>query len=266
MPRIKGTTNAQTIFLRAFRNNPAGPPPQDWPAPAVLRRWLRRPTFRRALQSLQDSLRFQADFHLSNLATQAAQKLSVQDAHLTTLDLNRLLRMSHLRQRFNPPPATLGSHPGDAAKPENDEDRETSDRDPFYRGYYIDENGECRYPFNEGQKRIREIALKYEYLPPINLHDDFPAPSDTTDTYYYKLLHNPQVLLFYMKCYAHRFPDDTRFSKILRTCSEFVPISGRFPHFEDHEPPPPFPHPNPHPRLNPKASFGDPDPILGPDE
>src|SRR6266511_4049039 len=38
MPDIKGTTRAQTIFLRAFRDNPLGPPPDAWPTPAVLDR------------------------------------------------------------------------------------------------------------------------------------------------------------------------------------------------------------------------------------
>ena len=61
MPRIDGTTNAQTTFLRAFRNNPAGPPPDEWPAPAVLRRWLRRPCFQQALTTLREVLRFRAE-------------------------------------------------------------------------------------------------------------------------------------------------------------------------------------------------------------
>jgi len=33
MPRITGTTDAQTTFLRAFRHNPTGPAPADWPTP-----------------------------------------------------------------------------------------------------------------------------------------------------------------------------------------------------------------------------------------
>ena len=36
MTYIKGTTRAQTIFLRAFRKNPAGPPPDQWPDQDVI--------------------------------------------------------------------------------------------------------------------------------------------------------------------------------------------------------------------------------------
>src|SRR3954470_18479175 len=77
MPRIPGTTNAQTTFLRAFRTNPAGPPPEEWPAPAVLRRWLRRPAFQDALVTLREVLRFRTEFHLTAAAAQAAQATAV---------------------------------------------------------------------------------------------------------------------------------------------------------------------------------------------
>src|SRR3954468_6224407 len=107
MPRIPGTTNAQTTFLRAFRTNPAGPPPEDWPAPAVLRRWLRRPAFQDALVTLREVLRFRTEFHLTAAAAaQAAQRLqspASQDAGPTTQDYRRLLdllRLTHVRQRF----------------------------------------------------------------------------------------------------------------------------------------------------------------------
>ncbi|HEY7119391.1 MAG TPA: hypothetical protein VH475_22560 [Tepidisphaeraceae bacterium] len=106
MSNIAGTTRAQTSFLRAFRNNPAGPAPTDWPSPAILRRWLRRPAFRRALQSVQDVLSFQADFHLTVAATDAARKLIAADPaspalnHQDVRQLTQLLRLAHLRQRF----------------------------------------------------------------------------------------------------------------------------------------------------------------------
>lgn len=61
MPRIPETTDAQSTFLRAFRT-PAGP--SQWPAPAILRRWLRQPPFLRAMNSLLETLRFQSDFQL----------------------------------------------------------------------------------------------------------------------------------------------------------------------------------------------------------
>jgi hypothetical protein len=99
MPRITGTTDAQSTFLRAFRHNPAGPAPADWPHPAILRRWLRRPAFLTALNSLHQTLRFQVDFHLATAAARAAAAFTAQP-ELTTQDLSRLLRLAHLRDRF----------------------------------------------------------------------------------------------------------------------------------------------------------------------
>src|ERR1044071_1098054 len=103
MPRIEGTTNAQSTFLRSFRSSPTGPAPSDWPTPAILRRWLRRPSFRKSLSSVQRALHFQADFHLASAATQAASRFATHDSGLSTQDLERLLRLSHLRQRFPAP-------------------------------------------------------------------------------------------------------------------------------------------------------------------
>src|SRR5438046_7786970 len=108
MPAIAGTTRAQTIFLRSFRSNPSGPPPKDWPSPAILRRWLRRPSFRSALQSIQSTLRVQESFLLtaaSNTALRTLDPSSSPDIIRHTL---ALLRLSHLRHRFDatttPPP------------------------------------------------------------------------------------------------------------------------------------------------------------------
>src|SRR6266536_1125405 len=104
MPDIKGTNRAQTLFLRSFRKSPTGPAPEDWPSITLLRRWLRKPAFRTALDSLREALRFHADFQLTIGASRAAQALSSpQDAALNTDDvrkLSELLRHSHLRQRF----------------------------------------------------------------------------------------------------------------------------------------------------------------------
>ena len=102
MPRIAGTTDAQSTFLRAFRHNPAGPAPAEWPHPAVLRRWLRRPAFLAALNSLHQTLRFQVDFHLATAAARAAAAFTAQP-EFTTQDLSHLPRLAHLRDRF---PAT----------------------------------------------------------------------------------------------------------------------------------------------------------------
>jgi hypothetical protein len=104
MPDIKGTNRAQTLFLRSFRKSPTGPAPEDWPSITLLRRWLRKPAFRTALDSLREALRFHADFQLTLGASRAAQTLSSpHDSALTTQDvkkLSELLRHSHLRQRF----------------------------------------------------------------------------------------------------------------------------------------------------------------------
>lgn len=51
MPDIPGTSRAQTLFLRAFRKSPTGPTPDQWPSPAILRRWRRKPTMNSASPS-----------------------------------------------------------------------------------------------------------------------------------------------------------------------------------------------------------------------
>jgi hypothetical protein len=102
MPRIQGTTNRQSSFLRAFRNNPAGPPPDQWPSPLILRKWLRRQAFRAALESLRDTHRFQTDFHLAAAASAAAKALTATDTPLTPDALktvSQLLRLAHQRER-----------------------------------------------------------------------------------------------------------------------------------------------------------------------
>ena len=107
MANIPGTSRLQTIFLRAFRQQPTGPNPDQWPSPAILRRWLRRPTFRRALASVQDTLRLQSDFHLASAATRASAQLAAlpepspdtpPSESLNTVE--SILRLAHVRQRF----------------------------------------------------------------------------------------------------------------------------------------------------------------------
>jgi hypothetical protein len=105
MPRIPGTTNRQTAFLRALRTHLDGPPPELWPSPAILRKWLRRETFRRALDSIRDTLTYQTDFALASAASSAARKYLAASAtadkpptHQDTLALSRLLRLAHQRE------------------------------------------------------------------------------------------------------------------------------------------------------------------------
>ncbi|HEX8521492.1 MAG TPA: hypothetical protein VF669_04490 [Tepidisphaeraceae bacterium] len=111
MPRITGTTNAQTKFLRSFKSSPFGPPPSAWPSPSILRRWLRKPAFRDALDAITTTLRYQSDFHLAAATAQALNKLLAQDAHVKPQDCCALLRLSHLRERFAPKPPPPPPHP-----------------------------------------------------------------------------------------------------------------------------------------------------------
>ena len=114
MPRIHATTDRQSSFLRALIKHPAGPPADQWPSPTILRRWLRRPAFRAALDSLRDTVRYKADLRLAYAADTAAQQL--QDSITPAGDeasapastqaravARDLLKLSHTRQRFGPP-------------------------------------------------------------------------------------------------------------------------------------------------------------------
>jgi len=116
MANIRGTTRAQTKFLRAFRTDPTGPGIEKWPSPAILRRWLRRPGFVQAMRAMRDAMRYQADFQLLAAAASAAHAL--HDAVASPDDAKRdarqmkamsdLMKLAHVRQRFapeDPPPA-----------------------------------------------------------------------------------------------------------------------------------------------------------------
>src|ERR1041384_8723365 len=118
MPNVTGTTRAQTIFLRQLAQSPTGLPPDAMPHPNLMRRWLRRPAFRQALEELRDTFRFQADFQLASTAANAARLLQTLTDPTRTIDsdgasdlraqlhaLSQLLKLSHLRQRFAPEPA-----------------------------------------------------------------------------------------------------------------------------------------------------------------
>ncbi|HSI34494.1 MAG TPA: hypothetical protein VK986_12965 [Tepidisphaeraceae bacterium] len=102
MPRPTGTTQAQLDFLRAFYTAPAGPAPAEWPAPAVLKKWLARPTFRKSLVGLFEALHVRADLQLAAAATHVAANLSATTPDAPALqprDALRLLRQAHLRER-----------------------------------------------------------------------------------------------------------------------------------------------------------------------
>jgi hypothetical protein len=133
MSNRHSSTRAQKLFLKAFRQNPAGPPPSQWPSPATLQRWLRDADFKNALNNFRETMRFQADFHLAAAANAAAKSIhsSVAAAPATTgPDLSRqlksltdLLRLSHIRQRFTATPSN--------DNPPNDSSRNNDTSDPL---------------------------------------------------------------------------------------------------------------------------------------
>ena len=129
MPRIPGTSHRQTTFLRAFRTHPTGPPLELWPSPALLRKWMRRPTFARAMESILATLRFQTDFHLAAAAALAARSLAKPanpdspPDDSTTRYIAQLLRLAHLRQRFPTLPAAAQAEP---------EEKELTEREKVY--------------------------------------------------------------------------------------------------------------------------------------
>ena len=107
MADIKGTTRAQTLFLRALSKSQCGPRAEHWPSPAVLRRWLRREGFVNAMDSVRDALRFQADFQLLSAAASASQILhtsACSDDHEAARAKMKafadLMKLAHLRERF----------------------------------------------------------------------------------------------------------------------------------------------------------------------
>jgi hypothetical protein len=115
MADITGTTRAQTKFLRACTSDPWGLTGRDWPNAVTFRRWMRRQTFRKAVKSIRDALRFQADLHLTAASAVAAQTLSesiqsppADEEKLARQrdqlkDLITLLKLVHARERFTAP-------------------------------------------------------------------------------------------------------------------------------------------------------------------
>src|SRR5438128_2395873 len=88
MPRIDGTTDAQSFFLRAFLKDPLGPEAKDWPAPAILDKWLTRPKFLRGLARVIHGHHFRSDLHLAAAADSAAQSLELLTANNATATLD----------------------------------------------------------------------------------------------------------------------------------------------------------------------------------
>ncbi len=174
MPKVKGNTDAASTFLRAFRKSPAGPPPHKWPAPSVLRRWLRRPAFRAALRSIQQTLRLQSDFHLTTAATLAAAKLDPKDDAITpqSLDkLTQLLRLSHLRQRF-----PTDSPSPESTEPEDEFDAFSKGEKPLTRFDILDNLHLVDPDQRLTPEELRKVAWKNNYPMPLLELPDFPDP------------------------------------------------------------------------------------------
>jgi hypothetical protein len=129
MPRVKGTTsNCQSAFLRAFCRGLAGPAPHEWPSPAILRKWLRKDGFRKALLSLRGTIRFERNLHILAASLHGARNL--HDAvhprtksrklpahtHKASTDLLRLTHQppAPTKPRVRTRPAPESSGPGTA--------------------------------------------------------------------------------------------------------------------------------------------------------
>jgi hypothetical protein len=218
MPRIPGTNDRQTTFLRAFRNNPSGPPPESWPSPAILRRWLRRPAFRAALDSLRQTLQFQSDFHLAAAASAAVQSLAAPDAPASSARrLENLLRLAHLRQRFTSQQAIPEPEPLPEPKSKSKSKPTTPAKDvPAFRLRF---DG---LPILS-DKDLWKLASNAGYLPSLQKRPSLPPPVPQ-DTFYYHLLHHPGLLLYYLDQYDKSCPHlDHRFEPILIACKHLIP-------------------------------------------
>jgi hypothetical protein len=210
MSRIEGCNDRQSSFLRSFVTSPSGPHPKDWPSPAILRRWLRKPRFRAAFDSIQSALRLQEGFLLTSASNSALRAL---DVAASSPDLIRhtlsLLRLSHLRHRFdatdrNTPPPT----PPAPKKPETPQPKP---QPPLY----------IRPQDGLTDEEFQKLAAQRNWSPPLRECPDFPPPLPQ-DTFYYQLLQSLMALLWWLKLYDQQSPDH-RFQPILMSCKHLLP-------------------------------------------
>jgi hypothetical protein len=61
-------TNRQSSFLRDLRKHPNSLPLMDWPRATTLRKWMRRPRFAAAIQSLEDAFAVEARLMMAQAA------------------------------------------------------------------------------------------------------------------------------------------------------------------------------------------------------
>lgn len=216
MPDIPGTSRAQTLFLRAFHTNSTGPAPDQWPNPSILRRWLRKPAFRRALLSLLQTLRFQADFTLAAAASSASQSLAGPADADNIARLSSLLRLSHQRQH------AAGKSRRAAA---DDELAGIDDFDSIEDTDRALELAEKAIQFLRPDDRLtddefHELATSCQYIPGISNYDVFPPPPPKGSVYHDILAH-PKTLLAFLKRVNDTDPHK-RYSYILERCKDRV--------------------------------------------
>jgi hypothetical protein len=112
----KRLTHGQYFFLQTIRRHPEGVPMLHWPRAATMRRWLRTPLFLRAMLTLRESMRFEADLILAGTAMRSAKLLAGMldkyncdekryDLDKRMASLVRVLRAEHIRQRETKPRA-----------------------------------------------------------------------------------------------------------------------------------------------------------------
>jgi hypothetical protein len=75
LPEEPRLTVSQYEFLRKMRNHLHGLPLEHWPRAAVWRKWMKRPRFVAAMQSLQNSYLAETDLLLAGSAARAARLL-----------------------------------------------------------------------------------------------------------------------------------------------------------------------------------------------
>jgi hypothetical protein len=226
-----------------------------------MRKWLRRPTFRQALNSVRATLHYQADFQVSNAASRAARKLCADDTTLSPNDLGRLLRLSHLRQRFatdtdhDPHANSNGAH-ADAVDESSGLTRQQiaeatgphpDDAEDYPDDYIPRPTPGCTAcalrrinpDWIEHPAAFRRHAFQNGYSSPLQKLPDFPEP-EPQDTFYYQLLQDPHALLHYMNLYDQRADKDHRFQPILLSGKHLLPREdpSDLPRFQSQRPKP----------------------------
>ena len=69
-------TNRQLDFLRNLRKHPNSLPLMTWPRTTTLRKWMRRPRFRAAIEGLVETFQIESRLLMAGAATQAAVQLN----------------------------------------------------------------------------------------------------------------------------------------------------------------------------------------------